>query len=439
MTSESIGLLDNILEGILALFGLLAALFALWARNERKHERVKAWISEKRETIQNSRWLAMPERVIGWIVHAKSAMVRQIIVRFFDKMGSNTFSRIYLSGIFLLLIIGCFIYWGIAPFVIAFAILALILPVVFISAVKNISLDIIEKAVRFIFALTSVTTVLVWTSIILRVNIVYSAPIMVAILPLYWLLLAFPALVILNYAIYNLDEDLVALIAMAIAASFSITLFALLAGHIASPAAYLPQTFQILMVNVICDGITMLVTFLLLQWAIKRNSLRRIPIAIALDLLIAGVLACASLYLALIGTDHALSPREVFNVLIIKSPDGATWEIGPYFWVMHTTFIPTILYLALILIAWIGKALLVPTDFIFRRFSEEKKPLIYAATLCTVIAAIFGVMTFLTGFWQDQVEKKERAAKEVACVDRHLGNDIEQKTILDARLRGHDR
>lgn len=114
-----------------------------------------------------------------------------------------------------------------------------------------------------------------------------------------------------------------------------------------------------------------------------------IPIAITLDTILAATLACLSLYLGLVFTEHSLSVSETVRVLFALNPDGTAWELGPYFWVMHTTFLPTIFYLALILVAYIGKALLSVVHRFFGMAKENDNPLKLTSALCGLIA----------GFW----------------------------------------
>lgn len=88
--------------------------------------------------------------------------------------------------------------------------------------------------------------------------------------------------------------------------SILITLLAMFAGHLSEINAFLPLTLQMLFSNITFDAITMLATFWILRSAIGPNRHFSIPIAIILDLFLAAILACGSLWFGLVGTYYAL-------------------------------------------------------------------------------------------------------------------------------------
>ena len=106
-------------------------------------------------------------------------------------------------------------------------------------------------------------------------------------------------------------------------------------------------------------------------------------------IVVAALLACLSLYLGLLGSDNALSIKETLNVLIARAPAGTTYELGPYFWAMHTTFIPTIMYLIVIALAYIGKLIILPIFHVFRKGRELEKPHDLTAGVFAFVAVLF--------------------------------------------------
>ncbi len=133
--------------------------------------------------------------------------------------------------------------------------------------------------------------------------------------------------------------------------------------------------------NLLFDGLTMVVTFKVLAAAVRRSAFMRIPAFIVLDLVLAGLLAIGSLYFGTVKTVHALPLLNMLHILIGRSPDGSHWQFGPYFWVMHTTFLPTLACLLLILICWFGRALLIPVHRFFGKAAEHEHPLKLTAAL----------------------------------------------------------
>ena len=166
-----------------------------------------------------------------------------------------------------------------------------------------------------------------------------------------------------------------------------------------APDLQVPQTFQMLVSNVLLDGVTMLVTFELLAWAVKKHTMLRIPAAISFDVVVAAVLACASLYFGLVLTEQALTIIETINVLLGRAPEGIGVEFGPYFWAMHTTFLPTLVYIGLILLTWLAKVLLGLSRLFFKIGYESSNPLSFTYGVLNAVWAMFaataGIMQVL--------------------------------------------
>ena len=204
---------------------------------------------------------------------------------------------------------------------------------------------------------------------------------------------------------YTINEDLLAFIGISIGLSFSITFIAFLIGNLINDQSYVPQTFQMLISNVILDGVTLFITIKLLRWSLQKNSSIRIPIVILLDISIAECLACLALYLGLVFTEQQLSITKILYVLIGQFPSGNGTELGPLFWAMHTTFIPTCIYLLFILIGYLGKVIITPTKWFLGKGHEHKSPLGLTSALCALLATIFALAGLATDGLDKHIEK----------------------------------
>ncbi|HEY4934761.1 MAG TPA: hypothetical protein VII23_24600 [Terriglobales bacterium] len=193
-----------------------------------------------------------------------------------------------------------------------------------------------------------------------------------------------------------------------------LTLVALVIGHRFYPLAYVPQTAQMFAANVVCDFLSFVFSIGLLlgavtpearpavwsQSEISRLRLPKLPIptAVAADLGIALVFACLSLWCGLVFTNHAIPATAVLRTLIGRSISGREWAFGPYFWVMHTTFILTLLYLGAILVTLIAKAGLAPTRWLLERFgNRDINPIRLVASLMALAGASLGALRLLLG------------------------------------------
>jgi hypothetical protein len=185
------------------------------------------------------------------------------------------------------------------------------------------------------------------------------------------------------------------LLILSIGLSFSLTFAALFVGHHVNPHAWVPQTGQMIASNVVFDGLTVVVTLLVLENSVGSQVVFPIPAAIFLDLILGALFACASLGLGLAFTDRQLSFLSLGWTLIGHSQDGSHWEFGPYFWAMHTTFLPTLVYLALVLVCWAGKCFLVVIKwFLGKGKLEEINPLGMTSALAALLAAVFAAAAY---------------------------------------------
>jgi len=127
------------------------------------------------------------------------------------------------------------------------------------------------------------------------------------------------------------------------------------------------------------------------------NDKYYIPLII-LDIFLAGIFAVFSLYLGLCYTEFKLSIEESFNILFGYSKDGNSLYFGSSFWAMHTAFLPTLIYLIILFLCVIGKAVVIPLTEMFRRASAVEKPHYYTATFFALIgmisAGIAGILAY---------------------------------------------
>jgi len=117
-----------------------------------------------------------------------------------------------------------------------------------------------------------------------------------------------------------------------------------------------------------------------------------IPIAIILDVVLAGVLACLALWIGLLLTPgQSIDALGALRVLIGMTPDGSDWSFGPYFWVMHTTFLPTLFYLSIIGFFFVVRVVSPPVLRRTNRLGSKKDP-------AELLSSVTGVGAAFTSF-----------------------------------------
>lgn len=406
MLDQNIGIIAVILKIVGGLFAFGAALFTFLAllQND-KNGKTKEWFKAGWLAISKSRWLKLPELAIGMLIRVKSKFI--IILYSIEERRI----RAIVSSYFLLIVttIGFIIDSGWLA-----GSMMIVADIFFVNAnifqlnlggikEKDFGLFRIMKIVYditprwlFIFYLLMiyVAAPFLWIKIALNANLFFSFVGMLFTVPIYSYIVILPLAAffrVSKLSISNTTVENSAIAGISVGFSFSITFFSFWIGKIVVEQSYVPQTFQMLVSNVVFDGMTILITLALLQWALKMK-LFGIPIAIAADIIVAAILACASLYFGLFLTEHQLTVKQVLTVLIGMSPVKKSIELGPYFWAMHTAFIPTFVYLSFIFVAWLGKLILTPARWFFGKGQEHKNPLALTGALFALLATTFGLL-----------------------------------------------
>lgn len=420
----------NIISG---LFLVLAALFVFWGKwQQGMHEKMRGWLRNMWSIIGSSRWLTMPERVIRWTCDKKALIVQWLTTRLTNGKREFLITLSIIAG-FIILIpsFGNEITsrWP-----------RITLVIVGIYALILLILIILKFSYNLVFVLTYIlclvffgSMAIAWLNMVLRLQIAYGSLMMLITVPVYSLILW---MILLGFILALSRMQLVTrvqethfnmslIFGVGVSASFAFTLLALFLGHKVYPAGWVPLTKQMLISNVICDGFTLVATFWILDWALAKKGTFRIPQAILLDILVATLLACCSLYFGLVLTEHGLSPVQVLRVLIGKSPEGSGLEFGPYFWAMHTTFIPTVIYLLLIGVCWMAKFILTVAGKFTKKALQHEKPCELTAALFGIFVALFTALSWTLGSAEDWLEKgKHIEPPEIRIVEpNQVGND----------------
>jgi hypothetical protein len=181
------------------------------------------------------------------------------------------------------------------------------------------------------------------------------------------------------------------------AISFALTIVALMLGEFSMHETGMQRlviTPQLLFVNAITDGLTLTLTVWTIGYGVKltkgdlvkfliavgmknvqknteaasenkkkkakqdawMNSVNIIYVlliaaVITIDLVFAGIFAVTSLYYGLLGGGWQVSIAEALHILFGLNQSGSAIQLSERFWVMHTTFLPTLLYMGFVVVA----------------------------------------------------------------------------------------
>lgn len=389
---------------------------------------------EKSRRLYHQIWLRtiksglfeLPEKIILWILHILNKFNNYLVGKSYINYNLQI-KRI--NTILLTFIAISFIYSGLSATrkVLAPIFLSLAIIVIFILIKKGgviwaLNLDVWNLAVNAYYSLG----IFILFQLVLLLPIYFATLVFLVMGRLF--IFCFSILFLTLFAPRGKKEFQTAwLFGFGISASFFITFISLSFGHYIEPGAYVPKTLQMVFSNSFFDGLSLIITIKILSLAVGSSRKLSIPIAIFFDIILAGLFACTSLWIGLVGTKEMLSFQGILFVLIGKSSNGAQFAFGPYFWAMHSVFIPSLIYLLIILLCWMGKIFVLPIAKLFSRARYVDKPHRLTAGALLLLAAIFG------GIWKgidliEQYQNKTTPENELNIIhmpiieytDRHL-------------------
>jgi hypothetical protein len=177
-----------------------------------------------------------------------------------------------------------------------------------------------------------------------------------------------------------------------VAAGYFATVLALLIGRVAEPGVEVPKTLQLLITNIVCDGLTLGLTVMILRQALPPRKRMPVLLALPLGVLVAAILAFASLYFGMLGSSSEMSLSEVSRVFVAIHPREHKLLLGPRFWLMHTTFLPIAVYSCILALCIGAKVIVLPFARVLRRGSVLDSPHQLSASGLALIAAILFVL-----------------------------------------------
>jgi len=169
------------------------------------------------------------------------------------------------------------------------------------------------------------------------------------------------------------------------------TYLALYFGHKLVPGADIPIHANAFLANLAADMTTVFISLTVLRWASMTASVIRIPIAVSCLIGLGGMLSFFSVKVSVWGRSYDLDFVSCLNVIFAKSPDGMRFELGPLFWLAHTTFIPLLILIFIITIAWLAKLSLIPPRLFLGISHKHSNPNKLTSTFFLLLATICGI------------------------------------------------
>lgn len=414
MNTNTVLLLKVLVGSIAVLNGIAAAGIGFWASTRTKSQRVSArdWFQRKWSAVNESHWLTLPERIIIWLVRLRARLPAflQTVLNPSDRYSNWIIIYVFLTSCLLLAHLPIR-----APALLIYVWLAAVFlgsklvdwfPDFFESSrwfrLRWLSL-VLRLLGLFGFGIITILSVLAMPVFRATLWMVYLLPFffsgsLIALSAVWsdinpsWRVAPFQKMILMRYQSARFQEHFI-LFSFAFAVSLSLTQVSLFVGHMIRPGAWVPQTVQMFISNGVFDSLTVITTLRILERATRPSA---VLLAVALSLVLTSVLACGSLFCGLAFTDRYLTLAEVARVLVARSVDDGGWEVGPYFWVMHSTFIPVFGYMGIVLMSWLAKLTLVIYRWILGKGAHEDiDALAMTSRLLGLVASIFSGLYFV--------------------------------------------
>ena len=413
----------NVACEVLDFFGYVfsvagGVLFAVGVFGIDKQNKYSSWLSKIYSTIDSTLWRNLPQRIISKLTGIQEDLADSITLSTYDDPvpPKKKFDGI---TIYLVLVVGVLSFWirqkygwaSLIYWLIAYSccyfgktiINEIFHLMAYFKRTKKLRWS-FAKIARYVYFALIAAFVLAMLYFILEIilsgNVYYKFAISLVTMPVVMMafflvpLLLFLAVLYIKYPVENnglfkgisrkykedLENDMRKVMVPGFMVSFGagigimLTNLGVMLGHIFGPQFPFAMTKQLIIVNLICDGLTFAITFIILKKVIMMDRIIILPFAIILDIAASAILAILSLYLSTVGTDMAFSLKQCYLMLGALNEWGECCNFGSYFWVMHTSFIPTMIYLAIISLALIIKVVLVPMHWFFDKNYHVEKP-----------------------------------------------------------------
>lgn len=468
MSSEQWWWLKQISGFASATFTVLTTLFLFWGvKQDERHSDTQEWFRNKWQAIGESPWLSLPERLLDWTFRAKDRLTR-ICLKILHIFQWES-ARILVIGLVVMVFIisldfftvtRAFVITGafVCALLLLYAISILGMFMGFAGIVRVLAwgrptflqwLTVIVNAICILgfSILLCAAIAAVWFYTLLDLSLSYALLLSLVLMPFSCFVACTPVFQIIDLlydnrfnalrkeaSAYkpgvphdseafrrNLEallewrhraEGAVFLLMLGGHAGIVWSLAAMRLGHQLDPTAYVPQTGLMLILNFFSDGITLTLTFLIFKKVSRTRLSYSLPIALLLNILLASAFACTALYFALHFSPYPLTASEVLRVLVARSPDGSRFALTPTFWVLHTTFIPLLIYMLLVLSCWLAKVFLQITRRYFGWGKGLKNALAYTSAFISVLGAILSLIVFLVAFYQEYLERKQQTTRQ---------------------------
>jgi len=213
-----------------------------------------------------------------------------------------------------------------------------------------------------------------------------------------------------NPLLSETTQNIIYAVGLGVGFSLFATVAALALGKIAEPNAVHPTlSVQAISTNLLCDTFTLAGCGFLFRLRNKASGLFFLFFLIPGCAAIGVLFALLTALLAFWGTPDQLSISQIIHVLLGLSPTSNNFELGGYFFLVHTTFLPVLLYLFSLVFSVVLKFVAYIASRLFGLASAvHANPFKVMAALLAVFFAIFTGLSGVASVAKDRVSDFEK-------------------------------
>lgn len=399
-------------EALGVLTALAGLVFALLEAGRKDHDGpFERWLARCWRQLANSGWGALAGNLTRWLLAAIDGVLRDYFVEADRSIG---FSVLFIGTVFVLIPAAALLNAAIggSPFLILYfvSLVAVLAVLNFTGEVRALAVFNRAAALYLGVSLMLVVPAYVLQAFIERIkheNIAHAALGSILVAPFLYIT-AYSAMASLD--VLGLGRKWGRTPAPAVGAirgflaalpvAFVLIFFAQLAGQLSVLAPAPGRSWAMLGSSLFFVSASLPLTVAIVGAGARSTSRLALPGALLGGLLAAAALSCALLYFSVLASPEEMTPGQVVNVLLGMTPDGARVHLGHDFWAMHLPFLPIKIFLDLVVLGWLAKAVALPWGAWAgagdRDGDGRPRPFLLTALLFAVLSGVMWGAGYLT-------------------------------------------
>ncbi len=151
----------------------------------------------------------------------------------------------------------------------------------------------------------------------------------------------------------------------------------------------------VLWINMTFDFITLFATYIIFKLAIKSKKSTIHLLYVFTDIILASIFSFLVAFLINILCEFNLASMDIIYGIMGRINNNTQWGVYSLFWTMHTTFIPTIIFLILLFISIVSKLIILPISKIGKKTISVDEPNLLTSNLFLFFSLIFAGLSSL--------------------------------------------